>query len=183
MEAKKDIRKRVLETRSHLTDKEWEDRSHRIFEKVATHPFFLRAKEIYCYVDYRKEVGTRAIINHAWSVGKKVAVPKINETGMDFYYIQSFDELHEGYKGILEPNPLHPANGEDVLVIMPGAAFDQKCHRIGYGKGYYDRYLCLHPTHKTLALAFELQMMESIPKDDYDICPSIIITEENSYEQ
>ena len=183
MESKKDIRKRVLENRNNITDREWEEKSHCIYEKVVTHPFFLESNAIYCYVDYRREVGTRTIIETAWKLGKKVATPKVNEETMGFYYIQSFDDLHEGFKGILEPREEHLANDEHALVIMPGAGFDDKCNRIGYGKGYYDKYLHTHSNHKTIAIAFELQIVDTIPTETYDICPDIIITEEKIYER
>lgn len=183
MESKKDIRKRVLAIRQNLTDKEWEEKSHLIYEKVISHPFFLQANAIYCYIDYRREVATRTLIEHAWSFGKKVAVPKVEGDDMVFYMIHSFDELECGYRGIWEPKTLKPAQNQDALVIMPGAVFDTACHRIGYGKGYYDKYLHLHLKHKTMGLAFELQMMEEIPAEEHDICPDIIITEENIYER
>jgi len=183
MESKKDIRKSVLEIRNRITDKKWEEKSRLIYEKVVTHPFFLEADAIYCYVDYRREVGTRDIIEHAWKLSKKVATPKVNGDEMNFYYIQSFEDLQEGFKGILEPKQTYPANDENVLVIMPGAVFDKKCNRIGYGKGYYDKYLHAHPHYKTIAIAFELQMVDKIPAEAYDICPNMIITEENTYEQ
>ncbi len=183
MESKKDIRKRVLEKRNCIPDKEWEDKSRLICEKVVTHPFFLQADAIYCYVDYRSEAGTRRIIEKAWKLGKKVAVPKVNGDEMEFYYIHSFDDLKEGYKGILEPEEMHPATDADALVIMPGAAFDRCCNRIGYGRGYYDKYLQSHQNLKTIALAFELQMVKAIPAEVYDICPNMIITEEKTYER
>lgn len=183
MELKKDIRKHVLEKRNRMTDKEWEERSRIIFNKVVTHPFFLQAEAIYCYVDYQNEVETRTIIEYAWRWGKKVAVPKVNGDEMEFYYIQSFEDLQEGYKGIQEPTPTHTAIDEHVLVIMPGTAFDARCNRIGYGKGYYDKYLHAHPNYRTIALAFELQMVCAVPTDAYDICPNYIITEEKTYER
>lgn len=183
MESKKDIRKRVLADRYNLTDSEWEDKSRLIYEKVVTHPFFLQADAVYCYVDYHREVGTRSILEHAWKQGKKVAVPKVNGETMEFYYIHSFKDLKIGYKGILEPEEDHPATDNYALVLMPGAAFDLRCNRIGYGKGYYDKYLHAHPDYKTLALAFDLQVVDCIPADEYDICPDIIMTEENNYER
>lgn len=183
MDSKKDIRKHVLDKRNCITDKEWEDKSRLICEKVVTHPFFLQTDAIYCYVDYRREVGTRKIIEHAWMSGKKVAVPKVLGDEMEFYYIQSLVDLEEGYKGIPEPKQTNLAHDENMLVIMPGAAFDKTGNRIGYGKGYYDKYLQIHPNCKTIALAFELQMLEAITADTHDICPNIIITEEKTYER
>ena len=183
MESKKDIRTRVLENRNRMTDKNWEERSHRICKTVVAHPFFLKADAVYCYVDYRHEVGTHAIIEHAWQMGKRVAVPKVNGDEMEFYHIQSFEDLEEGFKGIPEPRQSRPASDKNVLVIMPGVAFDINCNRIGYGKGYYDKYLHAHPEYKTIAVAFQLQMLNKVPADTYDICPNIIITEEKTYER
>ena len=183
MESKKDIRKRVLAKRNCISSEEWEDKSRLICERVVTHPFFLQADAIYCYIDYRREVGTRMVLEEAWKLGKKVAAPKVLGDEMEFYYIQSYADLEEGYKGISEPKKVNLATDDNTLGIMPGAAFDIKCHRIGYGKGYYDKYLQAHPNYKTLALAFELQMVEHIPTEEYDICPQILITEENTYER
>ncbi len=181
METKQDIRKRVLEKRNCLNKQEWEEKSDKIFEKVITHPIFLHAEEIYCYIDFRNEVATRKLIETCWNLNKAVAVPKIDGSNMEFYYISSWDDLSSGHWGILEPDQGMLAEGESVCVIMPGAVFDRKRNRIGYGKGYYDSYLRLHPDYQTIALAFELQMEESIPSEDHDILPQYIITEEQVY--
>lgn len=181
MESKKDIRRRVLKERNSITEKEWEEKSHSIFKKVVTHPFFLKADTIYCYVDYQREVGTRKIIKRAWELGKQVAVPKVEGAEMQFYYIQDFGQLQYGYRQILEPITITAADGASGLVIMPGAAFDGKHNRIGYGKGFYDKYLDQYSNLKTLAIAFEMQMVEEIPAEPYDFRPQVIITEEQIY--
>lgn len=181
MESKRDIRKRVLTKRSNIEEKEWEEKSHRIYEKVVTHPFFLDADEIYCYVDYKKEVGTKKILEAAWELKKKVAVPKIIGEDMEFFYIHDFTELESGYCQILEPTKKELAQGKNVLVVMPGAVFDWKRNRIGYGKGFYDRYLQKNSDYLTMALAFELQMVDRIPADAHDVRPEVIITEEDLY--
>ena len=181
MESKKDIKTRVLAERKSISNKEWAEKSIQIYEKVIVHPLFLNANEIYCYIDFRNEVETKKIIEKAWELGKKVAVPKIDGDFMEFFYIQSFHELSPGNWGIYEPILERIAYGNNVLVIMPGAAFDMNKHRVGYGKGYYDKYLAKHPDYQTMALAFELQMLENIPADEHDICPQIIVTEEHIY--
>lgn len=181
MESKKDIRKRVLAVRSNLSKNEWEEKSCSISQTVITHPFFLKAEEIYCYMDYRNEAGTRKIIETAWDMRKKVAAPKVFEDRMEFYYIESFKDLCPGSYNIMEPAERERAAGKKVLVLMPGAVFDKERHRIGYGKGYYDRYLQKHPDYRTMALAFELQILDKIPADAHDICPQMIVTEEQIY--
>lgn len=181
MESKKDIRNRVLEKRTNLTENEWVDKSEWIYKKVISHPMFTMAQEIYCYIDFRKEVGTKKIIETAWQMEKKVACPKVLGDDMEFYYVKGFEDFTPGSWGILEPFNQDLACGSNVLVIMPGAAFNQERHRIGYGRGYYDRYLDRHPDYQTMALAFELQMVENIPVDTHDISPQIVVTEEKIY--
>lgn len=181
METKKDIRKHVLEMRSNLSKEEWQEKSSIIYERLIMHPFFQKSDELYCYVDFRNEVETRKIIEKAWQLNKKVAVPKISD-GMNFYYITAWDEIEPGHWGILEPSTGRLAQGENVCVIIPGAVFDLCKNRIGYGKGYYDSYLKAHSDYKTIALAFQLQILDEIPTESHDICPQVIITEENLYD-
>lgn len=118
----------------------------------------------------------------AWKSDKKVAVPRIQGDIMTFHYITDWKDLKEGFKGILEPFDMSEALDEHPLVIMPGVAFDRRCNRVGYGKGFYDKYLSMHPRSSTIALAFELQLVEQIPIQQNDICPQLLITEEKIYE-
>lgn len=181
MEKKGDIRKSVLEKRNQINKKEWEEKSQAIYSKVITHPFFLKTEILYSYVDYKQEVGTKALIEKAWQLGKRVAVPKIMGDEMQFFYIQQFSELEEGYKGILEPTTSELADTTDGLVIMPGVAFDKDRNRIGYGKGFYDKFLSNHKELNTLAICFSCQMIDCIPADEFDIRPQVLITEEMTY--
>lgn len=181
MEAKKDIRRCVLEIRNSLTKKEWEEKSLVIYDKLISHPFFLESEEIYCYIDFRNEVGTKKIIETAWDMNKKVAVPKTEEKQMNFYYIHSWEELEEGRWGILEPKNGQLAEGKNVCVVLPGSVFDKNRNRIGYGRGYYDSYLEQHADYKKIAIAFELQILDEIPTEMHDVKPQCIITEETIY--
>ncbi len=181
METKKEIRNRIRQKRNLIAPKELEEKSHTICQNVISHPFFLNAEEIYCYVDFRSEVKTNEILEAAWKCGKKVAVPKTEDGDMKFYYIHSKRDLSLGNLGIEEPQTEEFAHGDNVLVIMPGVAFDAHRHRIGYGGGYYDKYLMQHADCHTIALAFELQIISDIPAKSYDICPEVIITEEHIY--
>ena len=178
METKQDIRKRVLEKRNCLNKQEWEEKSDKIFEKVITHPIFLHAEEIYCYIDFRNEVATRKLIETCWNLNKAVAVPKIDGSNMEFYYISSWDDLSSGHWGILEPDQGMLAEGESVCVIMPGAVFDKKRNRIGYGKGFYDRYLGKYPWIHTIGVAYEKQLCEEFLSDEFDVPMDKVITEE-----
>ena len=183
METKKDIRKRVLSHRDSMGKEEWEENSRKIQNCVLTHPFFLESNSIYCYVDYRNEVETKSIIKRAWELGKRVAVPKIEGEDMCFYYISDFSDLKVGYRGILEPENLFPANDTHALVVMPGVAFDRARNRIGYGKGFYDKFMAKHPSFHTIALAFECQLLDAIDAEELDYRPEVLITEERLYNE
>lgn len=183
METKKDIRKRVLEIRNNLCIDELKKKSHIICKKIINHPFFLEADIIACYLDYRNEVQTREIVDQAWKMQKKVAVPRVEGDEMQFYYLSSFSDLREGYRGIMEPDACTVAELHNALVIIPGVAFDKTRNRIGYGKGFYDKFMSRHSEVKSIAIAFECQVVEEIPKGEYDYCPNILITEENIYDE
>ncbi len=141
-------------------------------------PEYQEADIVYAYMDCKHEVETRDMIRAAWAAGKRVAVPKVQGEQMQFYYIQSFEEdLEEGYFGIQEPKEIHPANVEKALLMMPGVAFDEDRHRVGYGGGFYDRFLEAHPQMVTVALAFEFQVKSEVPFEEFDIRPAKIVTE------
>lgn len=184
LEIKKDIRNRIRKRRMVLLPEQRQAYSKRIVDQVVCHPLFLCAEEIYCYASFGEEVVTFDLIKRAWEMGKKVAVPRvIVDNSMNFYYIDSLKELQTGSFGILEPdeNAAREADGENVLVILPGIAFDRKGNRIGYGKGFYDAYLSRHPQFHRLGLAFSAQCVEWIPADSHDIRVEAVITEKGNY--
>lgn len=185
MERKKAIRQRILKIRNKQNDEERQFKTERITKTVTAHPWFVEADSVCCYVDFRGEAGTRRIIECAWELEKEVYVPAVRENKMDFYRIFSFAELEEGSFGISEPGKnliCHERKRKEIsggqpLMIMPGVAFDRKRNRIGYGGGYYDRYLAAHPGFHTMAIAFECQVTEEIEAEDTDIKPELLVTE------
>jgi len=174
---KQEIRNYIKNLRMQLAPSEHEAMSRMIASKVEASPEYRNARCIYSYVDFGNEAATKGIIAHALTEGKRVAVPKVHGDRMDFYYIRSISELEEGCFGVLEPVVLDPAGEEEALMLMPGVAFDENGHRIGYGKGYYDKYLSIHENHYKMALAFDFQVFSEIPFEDTDICTDEIITE------
>lgn len=128
--------------------------------------------------DYNHEVVTEYLIKEAWKAGKEVAVPKVVGKDMVFYKLTDFARLEPGYFGIPEPVSGEIVNWSKALMIMPGVAFDRANHRVGYGGGFYDRYLEKHPQLERVAIAFSFQMLPEVPTEPTDICPQIIVTEE-----
>lgn len=178
MEAKKVIRKEIFKRRKEADPAVIQKNSELIWQKLFSMKEFQESTWVYLYIDCKNEVKTDGIFREALRLGKRVAAPKVIGETMIFYEITSMDDLEPGYFGILEPKEgLAKATGEDGLMIMPGVAFDPFRHRVGYGGGFYDRYLSVHTKHSTAALAFEFQMMEEVPVEPTDLLPDVVITE------
>ncbi len=182
-EGKKAFRREVKARRAARTREQIHEMSGQIAERFLHLPEYLEAACIYAYMDCKNEVETRAIIEKAWADGKRVAVPRVRGEVMDYHYIEDFSGLEDGYYGIREPLAELPvAMEEDALMILPGVAFDEALHRVGYGGGFYDRYQEAHPGLSRIALAFEFQVFPRVPFEEFDKRPVKIITEERCME-
>ncbi|WP_404428702.1 5-formyltetrahydrofolate cyclo-ligase [Sutcliffiella horikoshii] len=132
------------------------------------------------------EVDTETIILRAWDEGKKVAVPKCfpKDKSMNFYYLENFNQLESVYFGLKEPIvtevEMCPKDNLE-LMLVPGLIFDEEGYRIGFGGGYYDRYLVGYTGFK-VSLAFSQQMVKKVPTDHYDIPVHKIVTNEVVYD-
>ena len=108
-------------------------------------------------------------------------MPKVVGQDMIFYKLTDFAQLEKGYFGIPEPAGGEIVQWEDAMMVMPGVAFDRENHRVGYGGGFYDRFLEKHPCIRRVAVAFEFQMLPEVPTEPTDISPEIIVTEKSAY--
>lgn len=181
METKQAIRKQIFAARKTFTDEDIRNMSHLIAEKVFALSAFQEAERILIYADYNHEVMTCEIIKKAWAAGKEVAVPKVFGKEMRFIRLTDFKQLSPGYFNIPEPETGEIVSWEEGLMIMPGVAFDKECQRVGYGGGFYDRYLEKHQCLTRLALGFSFQLMEEVPVEPTDIIPEILVTEKEVY--
>lgn len=180
---KKRIRKEVLIARNNLSLAEREGAAVLLAERICGHPWFYHAEMILAFVSYGSEIDTAKIINEALKLGKKVYVPKVQGEDMNFYRICNWSELEEGYKGILEPTgatecyAYQPREAEKVLMLMPGAVFDKNRNRIGYGKGFYDRFLSDKQKLqlRTIGVGFQCQLVEALEAEEWDIRPCQVI--------
>lgn len=177
MEEKRAIRKRVFASRKACSDENVKNWSREITRKVTGLPEFQKAGHILIYADYNHEVMTGFLIEAAWKAGKETAVPKVEGKDMIFYRLTDFSQLEPGYFGIPEPSAGEKVHWEDSLMIMPGVAFDRKGNRVGYGGGFYDRFLEKHPDIKKVAVAFDFQVFPEVPREPTDISPEILVTE------
>ena len=179
-----ELRKSILARRDLLTKEVREAASEAIARHLPELPLWHMAHTILFYLNFRSEVETRSLLDHALEQGKRVCAPRtitrdrrllvheINEPGRD---------LRPGYCGIPEPDPatcplLEPARLD--LVLVPGSVFDRQGGRLGYGGGYYDRFFSNHaPQASRLALCYEMQLVDKLPLQPHDVAMQFILTE------
>ena len=167
---KKELRRAIRERKRAMTEEEIVSRSARLGELFAQSEAYRNAATIYGYLPYNQEVRTVPMLEQAIRDGKKVAVPKVYGDIMKFIYLEDLTQVEKGYAGIPEPIADEPvAYDETALVLMPGLAFDPQGHRIGYGGGFYDKFLAAEPDHPTLALCYEFQMLPQLDTEEHDI--------------
>ena len=167
---KKELRKAIRERKRAMTEAEIVAASRRLGELFLNCEQYRCAKTIYGYLPYNQEVRTVPMLQKALDDGKKVAVPKVYGDDMKFIYMDDLSAVSEGYAGIPEPTADGPvADDQTALVLMPGMAFTKNGDRMGYGGGFYDKFLASEPEHPTVALCYDFQMVEELPTAEYDI--------------
>ncbi|MBQ7708181.1 MAG: 5-formyltetrahydrofolate cyclo-ligase [Lachnospiraceae bacterium] len=180
---KKDIRDSVLFLRNSLDKKEALYISRGICNDITDLDVYDNADNICLYMSINNEVDLTYLMEQSFKDGKKVWLPRVIDKQMQFYRYEKDTKFKEGAYGIKEPDSdevLVP--DEKTLIIMPGAVFSEDKKRIGYGGGYYDKYLSKHPECQTVAVCYELQIFPDLPSEDYDIKPQVIVTEERIIE-
>lgn len=152
-------------------------------DRIIGHQWFYGAEVLLAFVNYGSEISTEEIILEAFAKGKKVFVPKVEGPDMVFYRIESLKELKEGYKGIKEPVgntevfDYEAYKEARLLILVPGVAFDIYGNRMGYGKGFYDRFLQDKPGLQTysIGIGYTCQRVEQVPVDAHDLKPYQVI--------
>ena len=179
-EEKRALRRRVLEIRDSIPSGLIAEKSAVIWSKLKSSEAFQRASVIYFFVGYGSEVQTAPMIAEALTMGKRVAVPRvISKTDMRFCEIYALSDLVEGFKGILEPAEDASAIETPAdLVILPGVAFDADRNRMGYGRGYYDRFLeAIDRQTPKIALCFKEQIVDEVPHEETDVKADVVLTD------
>ena len=173
---KKTLRREIREQKRAMSETEISSRSERLGELFATTEAYRNAKSIYGYLPYNQEVRTVPILQKAIADGKRVAVPKVYGDTMKFLWLDDLTKVEKSDMGIPEPVADEPvADDETALVLMPGVAFTKTGDRMGYGGGYYDRFLADEPNHPTVALCYAFQVMETLPTEEFDIPVDLVL--------
>jgi 5-formyltetrahydrofolate cyclo-ligase len=167
---KKELRRQIRDLKRAMTEEQIQEKSHRLGDLFCRSELYRNAKTIYGYLPYNQEVRTVPMLEQALKDGKQVAVPKVYGDEMKFILMEDLSAVEKGYAGIPEPVADEPvACDEMALVLMPGLAFDPQGHRIGYGGGFYDKFLAKEPNHPTLALCYDFQMLQELETEEFDI--------------
>ena len=185
---KQQIRAEIRGRRKAMSETVWRENSHRICEAIRQMPVYQQAQVIYAYLAKQGEVLLDELILDALKAGKVVAVPKVLGAEMEFFVIRDLADVEIGCMGIREPlsrQSVAEALGDDLqdhheIMLLPAVAVDENCHRVGYGGGYYDKYLEKHPALKKLAVAFEFQVYPQVPTEPFDVRLDCIVTEERT---
>ena len=173
---KKALRREIREKKRAMTEEEIITRSEKLGALFAATEAYRNAKSVYGYLPYNQEVRTVRVLQKAIADGKRVAVPKVYGDTMKFLWLDDLSQVAKSEMGIPEPTADEPvADDPTALVLMPGVAFTEKGDRMGYGGGYYDRFLVAEPNHPTVALCYEFQMVENLPTEEFDIPVDLVL--------
>ena len=179
MQIKNELRKLYREKRKNLIDKDLKDRL--ICECFINSKLYENAQTLLCYAALKDEINTDRIIERALKDGKKVALPRCSDLNgnMDFYYIKSLSDLSVGAFGIREPDPTaceKVQDFSDCVCLVPALAFDKSGYRLGYGKGYYDRFMKKFIII-TVGLCYNESLRDTLPVEKHDESVDYIATE------
>lgn len=187
--SKRELRSEILEVRDCLSPQEVKEKSKRIMENLLSMDAYRQSECLMAYADFRNEVRTDLLLYDALAQGKKVSVPITNVTGK----VLTPSLLHRypgalapGAFGVPEPRPEYrdPVEPTELdLVVVPGVAFDEDGFRLGYGGGYYDRFLPrTRPGTVFLAVAYEFQIQSNVYPEIHDCPVHYVVTEERIIE-
>jgi len=179
-EKKAALRKLLLEKRDGTSHDLMEINSKRIHANLKKIPTFRLATKIGLYYPAGSEVFTQKIMQEAISNGLRVCLPKVRGEELEFREIDGFSSLEPGSFDIMEPKEGCPAAEKMEILVIPAVGTSVDRHRIGYGRGFYDRYLAGRKVVK-IALCFQKQVVRSIPHEEHDVRMDYVVTEERIY--
>lgn len=180
---KAELRKQARARREAMSPEDCARRSRAIFDRVVDAPFYREARTVLAYMSFRNEVDTVALARRALDDGKRLCVPLTDPATLTMKVI-AVTNLERGLSvktfGLLEPtatgdNEIDPTSVD--LVLVPGLLFDRSGHRLGFGAGYYDRFIAASRCRATVGLAYEWQVVEALPVDPWDMRLSRVVTE------
>lgn len=177
---KKTLRKKFISERNSLASDYRNSSANTIFTTLEEQNFFESSEKIFIYVGFGSEITTETFIKK-WINKKQIFVPKIENGKMNLIRLKSWDDLAPGHFGVLEPTSSDYYEGKIDLVVTPSIVFDNNGYRLGYGKGYYDKYFSSREYDISVGLSYHKLLQDNVPKEDHDIKVDVIITEEKIF--
>lgn len=181
---KEHLRRYILRLRDRQTSSEIEQKSEDITDQVIQLHEYVRARGIACYVNKDSEVNTRRLIRNALDREKRVLVPVVKKGEIELFFSELKDlgsDLAPGNFGIPEPRPeaVRPVSLDEVdIIFVPGIVWDRDGYRLGWGRGYFDRAIKRLPSHvRSAGLAFNMQLINRVPRDQFDVPVNLVVTE------
>lgn len=177
-EKKNKLRAAAKKKRDSLQREEAIRWSDAICKALQEQLFFQEAETVCLYYPLGNEVNLLPLARIAIESGKQAAFPRVNGSSMEFYQVSGIDGFAEGAFHVMEPVGGNLISAEEALILVPGLAFDGQGRRMGYGKGYYDRYFSRHPACQKAGICYEMQKVEEVPCSIYDISMDLVVTEQ-----
>jgi 5-formyltetrahydrofolate cyclo-ligase len=179
LEQKKHLRAELKQSRSQVPESKRADMSQQIFNFLHEIDVFKQAKSVFCYISYLSEVETSSLINYFLNRNLALSVPKIiGKTEMIAVPIHDLDGMAPDKMGILTPKSSEIASNPIDISITPGLGFTVNGGRLGYGRGYYDRWFSQNQVKTKIGIAFEVQIVDELPLEKTDMPLDILVTEE-----
>ena len=173
---KAELRRHMRLQKRQMLEADILQKSDQLFRLFTATEAYKTAQTIYGYMSYNQEVRTLPILEQALRDGKRIAIPKCCGKEMRFIWMEDLSQIAKSSFGIPEPVSDEPiADDPHALVLMPGVAFDKAGHRIGYGGGYYDKFLAAEPEHPTVALCYDFQLLEQLETEEFDIPVDLVL--------
>lgn len=178
---KEQLRKFYRQKRDAITEENVKRWSEAISEHIVSTELYQQAKTVYFYYPLGNEVNLLAVARKALDAGKCVGFPKTEGDIIRFYKVESLEDFQEGCFHVMEPVSTELLDVENPLILTPGLIFDKQKNRMGYGKGYYDRYTAILPKAIKIGVAYEMQLTQEVPVDEYDVPMDYMITEKGMW--
>lgn len=175
-QSKSQLRALIRSRKQALTPEEISEKSRVLCRMVTETTVWKNAGTVYGYLPFNQEVRLLPLLQQALAEGKQVALPKCFGKEMHFILVSDLSKVRASAFGAPEPIDDSPiARDTEALMLVPGVAFDHRGFRIGYGGGYYDRFLAAEPNHPTIGLCFDVQLVSQLEPQPHDIPVDIVI--------
>ncbi len=175
MNSKQQIREEMTLRRASLSDDDVSEAGAKVMRNLFSDEEFLKVESVGFYYSMKGEISTKEMIERTLKFGKTIYLPRIRTGEIAFCEFEGFESLAAGQLGIMEP--LGETEEVPELLVVPGLAFDLEMYRLGFGKGYYDKYLAKHDVY-SIGVCYEWQVVPKLPREKHDMRMDKIIAED-----